>query len=343
MRSTIVLLTAAVVFVALSVTSFGPFGIFFGAILLAVALYVRDAKSRWRAVGIVTLVALTFMVLFGLLIMPRYSCSTGWSRQFACMRNLRNLAWGLHDYKTSNGTLPPPRQIHTAGRPACSWRVLILPYLQEQDLFQQYNRGEPWDGPTNIKLSREMPRTFACPCDHHAAQHGMTSYVAVVDSAGGWIASCNFDRGKRIATGPNPVLLAEIRNSQISWLEPRGISLDDLCKAAADPSPSGPCYTHVFDRGYSGQGPPLGFGVVFADGSTGAILPGKPAEGIRAALAGDRTKQKEFIRFDLNEASLWKWYEWAALAGLLVSFVTMLAWPRLEAGSSAEPQGGSIT
>jgi hypothetical protein len=45
--------------------------------------------------------------------------------------------------------------------PLLSWRVAILPFIDQADLYQQFKMDEPWDGPNNKKLLEKMPRTFA--------------------------------------------------------------------------------------------------------------------------------------------------------------------------------------
>lgn len=41
-----------------------------------------------------------------------------------------------------------------------SWRVLVLPYLEHEKLFDEYRFYEPWDGPNNIRLIPKMPKVF---------------------------------------------------------------------------------------------------------------------------------------------------------------------------------------
>jgi hypothetical protein len=52
---------------------------------------------------------------------------------------------------------PPP------SKPPMSWRVAILPYIDEPDLFREYNTNEPWDSPNNIRLVERMPKIYAMP------------------------------------------------------------------------------------------------------------------------------------------------------------------------------------
>jgi hypothetical protein len=49
------------------------------------------------------------------------------------------------------------------GTPLYSWRVLILPYIEQDDLYKEFHLDEPWDSEHNIKLLDRMPRTYAPP------------------------------------------------------------------------------------------------------------------------------------------------------------------------------------
>ena len=78
--------------------------------------------------------------------------------------NLRKLAWACITHADSNkGLLPPPALINKEGKAVLSWRVLILPYLGERELYEQFKLSEPWDGPNNKKLLSKMPKVFAPP------------------------------------------------------------------------------------------------------------------------------------------------------------------------------------
>ena len=44
-----------------------------------------------------------------------------------------------------------------SGKPLLSWRVHLLPFLEENELYEQFKLDEPWDSPHNIKLLDQMP------------------------------------------------------------------------------------------------------------------------------------------------------------------------------------------
>ena len=49
-----------------------------------------------------------------------------------------------------------------------SWRVLILPFLDQQALYDQFHLDEPWDSPHNRTLIAKMPAVFRCPAENEA-------------------------------------------------------------------------------------------------------------------------------------------------------------------------------
>ena len=49
------------------------------------------------------------------------------------------------------------------GRPLLSWRVAILPYLEESKLYDEFHLDEAWDSDHNIQLLSKMPPIYSCP------------------------------------------------------------------------------------------------------------------------------------------------------------------------------------
>ena len=72
------------------------------------------------------------------------------------------IAMGMMKYYKQYGHFPPATVYGTSGIPH-SWRVALLPYLEEQDLYEQYNLNEPWDSPNNRRLLMQSPEYFRAP------------------------------------------------------------------------------------------------------------------------------------------------------------------------------------
>ena len=95
--------------------------------------------------------------------------------QTASIRNLEKIAAALNAYANDHGTYPPPVVRDANGKPLHSWRVLILPYLDENDLYDRYNLDLPFDHPENLPVAYEVPAAYRHP---NAMQNGLFSESA---------------------------------------------------------------------------------------------------------------------------------------------------------------------
>jgi RNA polymerase sigma factor (sigma-70 family) len=78
------------------------------------------------------------------------------------MNNLKQILLALHNYHDVNGNMPHDIT-DKDGKPILSWRVAILPYLDQDNLFKQFRLDEPWDSDHNKKLLALMPSTYRTP------------------------------------------------------------------------------------------------------------------------------------------------------------------------------------
>jgi prepilin-type processing-associated H-X9-DG protein len=100
----------------------------------------------------------------------------GWQYSAA---NLKQIGMALHSYHEVYGRLPPAVKLSKDGEPLYSWRVLVLPFLEHQNLFHQFNLDEPWDGSHNKALLKKIPRFYMLPRGRNDVP-GMTHYQVLV-------------------------------------------------------------------------------------------------------------------------------------------------------------------
>ncbi len=67
------------------------------------------------------------------------------------------------NYQAEHGRMPPAVVYGEDGRPLHSWRVLILPYMEQRELYGRFHLDEAWDSPHNRKLLESMPAAYAPP------------------------------------------------------------------------------------------------------------------------------------------------------------------------------------
>jgi prepilin-type processing-associated H-X9-DG protein len=96
-----------------------------------------------------------------------------------CVNNLKQILLALHNYHSKHDKFPPAFSTSKDGKPLLSWRVLILPFLDQQALYDQFHLDEPWDSAHNRALIAKMPATLRCPDENDAAaREGKTRYLA---------------------------------------------------------------------------------------------------------------------------------------------------------------------
>ena len=194
-----------------------------------------------------------------------------------CHDNLRLIATAMLAYEEDHGTLPPAFMADENGKPMHSWRVLLLPYLGLQGLYDEYRFDEAWDSEHNKKLVTRMPLVYSCPSDS-GFEFGETNY-AVITGQG-----MLFDGTSKPATGniadgaANTVLLVEVSESQIPWTCPQDVSA------------AGISWNINRDRKGIGSHHPTGVHVAMADGNvyryTG-ILPAEQLRGMATVAGGE--------------------------------------------------------
>ncbi|MBC7818288.1 MAG: DUF1559 domain-containing protein, partial [Planctomycetaceae bacterium] len=153
-----------------------------------------------------------------------------------CQGNLNQLMLALLNYHDTYKALPPAYLADANGKPIHSWRVLLLPFLGQQEIYNQYDFSEPWDGPNNRKLADKINLLlFWCPSGPVHEGSLMTNYVVVVGPKTAFPGSDSttfddFHDGRE-----NTILIVEIANSNIHWMEPRDLNVDEMSFVLNDP------------------------------------------------------------------------------------------------------------
>ena len=110
--------------------------------------------------------------------------------------NLRRLATALTSYQSQKNRLPPPHTVLRNGEPGLSWRVALLPFLDEGNLQRLFKLNEPWDSPHNKALIEKMPRVFMSGGSEER-HYGYTQFLAVVGD--GMAFDTRYKKGLKLA------------------------------------------------------------------------------------------------------------------------------------------------
>jgi hypothetical protein len=187
--------------------------------------------------------------------------------------NIKQIGLAMHNYEASYGVFPNAAICDREGKPLLSWRVAILPFLDEENVYKQFNFNEPWDGPTNIKLLDKMPKAYALP--NRPAKGNGETFLRVFT---GPDTAFDLKRGRpgpgsfglRIADitdGTSNTLMVVEAAESVPWTKP-----DDLPFDPKKPLPKlGGTY-------------PDKFFALFFDGSVRTIRTNLPADVLRALI-----------------------------------------------------------
>jgi RNA polymerase sigma factor (sigma-70 family) len=79
------------------------------------------------------------------------------------MNHIKTIMLAFHNFHSVNGHFPPKAILGADGEPKLSWRVVLLPFLDQQALFQEFHLDESWESPHNKALIARMPEVFTTP------------------------------------------------------------------------------------------------------------------------------------------------------------------------------------
>ena len=166
------------------------------------------------------------------LMLPAVQAAREAARRMSCSNNLKQIGLGLHNYNATYGSLPPAYTVDAQGRPLHSWRTLILPFVEQQALYQRIDLTKPWDDPANQAAARTAVPTYVCPST--PGDPTMTTYVAVVDPSGVMSGPTANTFGSITDGMANTVMVTETDSGHaVHWMSPQDINLQSFLNAGS--------------------------------------------------------------------------------------------------------------
>ncbi len=217
-------------------------------------------SSSGPTIGVVLAVAVVGLLLCGgivaALLLPAVGGAREAARRSQCTSHLKQIGLAMHNYHDTYNCFPPAVITNEEGLPMRSWRVAVLPFLEEDLTYDQYDFNEPWDGPNNQALQGARSVLYVCPSDIPTGPFD-TSYVMIVGEGTLGGVPNEAVRISDITDGTsNTILAIEVAASGIHWLEPRDMTVEEAVAYITDPAASASRHAH--------HG---GVNVLFADGT----------------------------------------------------------------------------
>ncbi len=214
------------------------------------------------------------------------------ARRAASSNHLKQIALAFHIFHDAYGCFPPAAVIGPDGKPWHSWRVLLLPYLQENELYKQYDFSQPWDSPKNLAVAEKMPKVFRDPA-REGPPDTFTDYAAITGEDAIFqpdvVTMTSADDFPACLTAGKKVGLASVTDG----------TSNTIAFATVDPARKTPWTKPediVLDDAFTGIGKPAGIGAIhpveggrvgltaFADGSVQTLADSVETDTLRKLL-----------------------------------------------------------
>ena len=218
---------------------------------IAVALLVWSGRLFWRTLGqpdsawgeTRRLGKLVFCwtlwvgcVALSTLLLRSFPSAEPVARRTMCCNNLKQIGLAMNVYHDVFGSFPPAYTVDAKGQRLQSWRVLLLPFMDEEhrQLYEQIKLHEPWNSPHNQLVGKTAPDVYHCPSDAYAVE-SETSYVLVV-GPGTLFEGAERKRVEDVTDGPAvTIVVVEMARCEIHWMKPEDLSVEQMSFTVNEP------------------------------------------------------------------------------------------------------------
>ena len=177
--------------------------------------------------GVLGVSPATTPVLVGMLL-PAVQSAREAARRTQAMNNFKQVVLAMQMYESTHGRLPSQAVCDKQGKPLLSWRVMLLPYVEDGDLYEQFRLDEPWDSEHNLKLVERMPAVYSDPAAPDQAARGLTTVQVLTGKDTPFPVP---DRNPRLATISDGLsrtlaIVEAMPDQAVPWTKPDDIEFD---------------------------------------------------------------------------------------------------------------------
>lgn len=192
------------------------------------------AAKMWALISCILGIAPLLLVLVGLFL-PAVQSVRQETRNLQNCNNLRMVSMAMQEYSIVNRQLPAAYTVNEDGQRLHSWRVAILPFIDEEELYKSIRLDEPWDSEWNKKFHDMCPSVFRNPLVELAP--GETTYAVVVGENTAFPGSEGIDLETIKDGASNTGMITE--RSPVCWMDPNSdIPFEEAIKGVNN-SPNG--------------------------------------------------------------------------------------------------------
>lgn len=159
------------------------------------------------------------------LLLPAVQAAREAARRSQTSNNLRQIGIAMHNYHDVYGSLPPAAKVDAEGKPLLSWRVHLLPFVEAENLYDEFRLDEPWDSEHNKKLIERMPMAYRNP--NLPMADFKTNYLAVTGE-GTAFGGKEGTKFRDVIDGTSNTIIAVEANADraVIWSKPDDLKFD---------------------------------------------------------------------------------------------------------------------
>ena len=196
------------------------------------ALDSKESSGSMTLVSVLVTVGVV-VLLTALLIRATTSHPRG-ARRAQCMNHTKQIVLALHCYHDTHKTFPPAYTTDENGKPMHSWRVLILPFIEETGDWERYDYDQPWDSPHNLAVAETIPGFYQCPSSSSSSTD--TNYM-VITGPGTLFEGTEAKTMRHMARDgiSNTAIVVEVAESGVLWTQPIDVDIEAFARGKVSP------------------------------------------------------------------------------------------------------------
>ena len=272
---------------------FGPLFFAVPFVLLSVldaAMWNPEKPMRFKKLSR-SLTIIVLLTAFHISVAPIVTTAQDAARRMQCSGHTKQLTLAFHTYHDMHDSFPPAYTVDENGKPLHSWRVLILPYIEQKELYDKIRLDEPWDSEYNRQFHDVQIGLYQCLSSSRRNRSALRVCNIFLKNPDLFrTANCDYSvivgeetlfsgsetvKFEDIADKSNTILVVE-RMVPICWMDPNNEIRFDIARMGVNKHPFGIGSEHRD-----------GANVGFADGNVRYISKGEDIQPLLMKSAGD--------------------------------------------------------